>query len=161
MGHWGYPGSQTLFFFKHGHVAYQIDGDDEQNKMQVTFSSLGQTGDLGAKSKGQISLKCQFQRFSYQTLFVFSQIKDRKNIEQNLHSVAKVMPRVGLRGAGGVKNFSVGICDGAPSTAHSCLFFLVDKGREDPNTTISRSTSARQQTPFKWHLAGGPMVAQH
>ena len=24
---------------KHGHVAYQIDGDDEQNKMQVTFSS--------------------------------------------------------------------------------------------------------------------------
>ena len=24
--------------FKHGHVAYQIDGDDRQNKMQVTFS---------------------------------------------------------------------------------------------------------------------------
>ena len=23
--------------FKHGHVAYQIDGDDEQNRMQVTF----------------------------------------------------------------------------------------------------------------------------
>ena len=34
--HLGYPGGQT-FFFKHGHVAYQIDGDDEQNKMQVTF----------------------------------------------------------------------------------------------------------------------------
>ena len=28
-----------LFFFKPCHVAYQIDGDDEQNKMQVTFSS--------------------------------------------------------------------------------------------------------------------------
>ena len=27
------------FFFKHVHVAYQIDGDYEQNKMQVTFSS--------------------------------------------------------------------------------------------------------------------------
>ena len=27
------------FFFKHGHVAYQINGDDKQNKMQVTFSS--------------------------------------------------------------------------------------------------------------------------
>ena len=27
------------FFFKHGHVAYQIDGDDEQNKMQVKFLS--------------------------------------------------------------------------------------------------------------------------
>ena len=25
--------------FKHGNVAYQIDGDDEQNKMQVKFSS--------------------------------------------------------------------------------------------------------------------------
>ena len=27
------------FFFKHGHVEYQIDGDDNQNRMQVTFSS--------------------------------------------------------------------------------------------------------------------------
>ena len=25
-------------FFKHGHVTYQIGGDDEQNRMQVTFS---------------------------------------------------------------------------------------------------------------------------
>ena len=39
LGHWGYPGGQTIFFFKHGHVAYQIDGDDEQSKMQVTFLS--------------------------------------------------------------------------------------------------------------------------
>ena len=28
-----------FFFFKHSHVAYQIDGDDEQNRMQVKFSS--------------------------------------------------------------------------------------------------------------------------
>ena len=33
------PKGSNDFFFKHGHVAYQIDGDDEQNKMQVTFSS--------------------------------------------------------------------------------------------------------------------------
>ena len=26
-------------FFKHGHVVYQIDGDDEQNRKQVEFSS--------------------------------------------------------------------------------------------------------------------------
>ena len=26
-------------FFKHNHVAYQIDGDGKQNKMQETFSS--------------------------------------------------------------------------------------------------------------------------
>ena len=56
----GTGGAQGVnkFFFKHGHVAYQIDGDDEQNKMQVTFSSRGQTGDLGARSKGQLSLTC-------------------------------------------------------------------------------------------------------
>ena len=39
LGHWGYPEGQTIFFFKHGHVAYQIDGDNEQNKMHITFSS--------------------------------------------------------------------------------------------------------------------------
>ena len=83
VGLWGTGGTQGVkqFFFKHGHVAYQIHGDDEQNKMQVTFSFLGQTGDLGARSKGQILLTCQFQRFLYQTLCVFSQIKDRKHIE--------------------------------------------------------------------------------
>ena len=53
------------------------------------------------------------------SLCVFSQIKDRKHIEQNFHSVAMVMPRAGTCGCWGVKNFSVGICDGAPSTAHS------------------------------------------
>ena len=36
----GCPGGvKNFFFFKHGHVAYQIDGDDEHNKMQVKFSS--------------------------------------------------------------------------------------------------------------------------
>ena len=37
LGRWGCPGGQKSFFFKHGHVAYQIEGDDEQNKMQVNF----------------------------------------------------------------------------------------------------------------------------
>ena len=37
FGHWGSRGGS--FFFKHGHVAYQIDGDDKQNRMQVKFSS--------------------------------------------------------------------------------------------------------------------------
>ena len=39
LGRWGFPGSQKKFFFKHGHVAYQIDGDEEQNRMQVKFLS--------------------------------------------------------------------------------------------------------------------------
>ena len=37
LGALGVPRGQ--FFFKHGHVAYQIDGDDKQNRMQVKFSS--------------------------------------------------------------------------------------------------------------------------
>ena len=39
---WGAGGAQVvkiLFFFKHGNVAYQIDEDDEQNRMQVKFLS--------------------------------------------------------------------------------------------------------------------------
>ena len=41
VGLCGTGGTQRVkhFFFKHGHVAYQIDGDEEQNKMQVTISS--------------------------------------------------------------------------------------------------------------------------
>ena len=41
VGLWGTGGTQGVKrnFLKHGRVAYQIDGDDEQNKMQVTFSS--------------------------------------------------------------------------------------------------------------------------
>ena len=29
----------SIFNFNHGHVAYQIDGDNEENRMQVNFSS--------------------------------------------------------------------------------------------------------------------------
>ena len=36
---WGVGVPKGVKKFKHGHVAYQIDGDDEQNRMQVKFSS--------------------------------------------------------------------------------------------------------------------------
>ena len=41
VGLWGtgVPRGSNIVFFKHGHVAYQIDGNGEQHKMQVTFSS--------------------------------------------------------------------------------------------------------------------------
>ena len=41
MGLWGAGVAQGVetFFLKHGHVAYQIGMDDEQNRMQVKFSS--------------------------------------------------------------------------------------------------------------------------
>ena len=37
LEHWGTKG--VIKNFKHGHVAYQIDEDGKQNRMQVTFSS--------------------------------------------------------------------------------------------------------------------------
>ena len=40
VGLWGAGGARgSIFFFKHGHVADHIDGDDKQNRMQVKFSS--------------------------------------------------------------------------------------------------------------------------
>ena len=42
------PGGQK---FKYGQVAYQIEGDDKQNRMQVKFLPQGQTGELGGEVK--------------------------------------------------------------------------------------------------------------
>ena len=39
FGALGVPRGSKKIFFKHDHVVYQIDGDDEQNRMQVVFSS--------------------------------------------------------------------------------------------------------------------------
>ena len=38
LGVLGCPGGHFIFF-KQGHVAYQIDADDKQNRMQVKFLS--------------------------------------------------------------------------------------------------------------------------
>ena len=38
LGALGVPRGSRKKIFKHGHVAYQIEGDDEQNRMQVKFS---------------------------------------------------------------------------------------------------------------------------
>ena len=35
----GSQGGQKFIFFKHGHLAYQIDRNDQQNRMQIKFSS--------------------------------------------------------------------------------------------------------------------------
>ena len=57
------------------------------------------------RSKGQTLLNFGYHvnfDFLYQTLRVFSQIKDRKHIEQNFHSVAGVVPQGWDFGALGV-----------------------------------------------------------
>ena len=82
---------------------------------------------------------------------MFSQIKDRKHIEQNFQSVAKVLPLVGTAGAGGVKNFSVGICDGAPSTARSSLNLFLIIFSWPPSSKICPSTCVvRYLKMFYW-----------
>ena len=47
------------------------------------------------------------------------------------------------------------------SNFHIFFLFLVDKGREDPNTTISGPTSDGSETPFKWRFAGVPMMVHY
>ena len=49
---------KQFFFFKHGHVAYQIDGNDEWNKMQVKFSSYGQTGEISLNFGYHVNFNC-------------------------------------------------------------------------------------------------------
>ena len=39
FGALGVPSWSKKAIFKHGHVAYQIDEDDEQNRIQVNFLS--------------------------------------------------------------------------------------------------------------------------
>ena len=57
---------------------------------------------------------------------MFSQIKDRKHIEHNFHSVPGVMPQGWNLGVlMWAKNFSVGISDGAPSTSVLVDFVIV------------------------------------
>ena len=36
----GVPRGTIDFFFEHGHLAYQIDGDDKQDRMKVIFWTL-------------------------------------------------------------------------------------------------------------------------
>ena len=58
LGRWGAQVGQKKF--EHGHVAYQIDGDDEQNRLQVKFSSRVKLVTSRVRSKGQILLNLDY-----------------------------------------------------------------------------------------------------
>ena len=60
-------------------------------------------------------------RFLFQTLCAFLQIKDRKHIEQNFHSVAGVYPRSGTWGCWVGQKLKGGDLRWGPLTAHSSL----------------------------------------
>ena len=96
LGCRGFPGGRKLFFSKHGHVAYQIDGDDKQNRMQVFFHPMVTLVTLGWGQKVKyhwISASMSIIKLFYQTLCACLQIEDRKRIGQNFHTVAGVMPQ--------------------------------------------------------------------
>ena len=38
------------------------------------------------------------------------------------------------------------------------MFFLVDEGREDQNTTLGGPSSARQRNAFRWRADNGPTL---
>ena len=60
----------------------------------------------------------------YQTLCVFSQIKDRKHIEQNFHSVAKVAPGRDFGVLGESKTLALGFAM-APNRLRPLVLFVV------------------------------------
>ena len=92
-----------------------------QKKIQTWSCGISnRRGEVKRSNIIKFRLPCQFLGFLYQFLCAFLQIKYCKHIEQNFDSVAGVMTQgFGLGRAGWIKNFSVGIRDGTPSTAHS------------------------------------------
>ena len=54
---------------------------------------LGPWGGVKKSNIFYFQLQSQFQRFLYQTLCVFSQMKDTKHIRRDFHSVGCVMPK--------------------------------------------------------------------
>ena len=84
-----------------------MDGDDEQNRVQVKFLSEGQTGDLGMRSKGQISLNfgyhVNFKDFIPNFVNVLT--NERYKLFQTGFSFCHLghAPGVGLSGAGGAQ----------------------------------------------------------
>ena len=97
--------SRSFFFLKHCHVAYQIAGDNVHNRMQVKFSSYGQTGDLGVRSKGQISVISV--TISISKIFIPNLICVLTNERYKTYHQTEFLfcrlshaPEAGLRGAG-------------------------------------------------------------
>ena len=109
-------GGQKFNFTEHGHVAYQVKEEDDKNRIQVNFLPTWQTGDFWVGSKDQISLNSITKSIS--KIFIPNFVcvltnKRYKNIERYFHSVAVFMPQGWDLGVLGVKNLSMGICNGA------------------------------------------------
>ena len=71
----------------------------------------------------KFQLKSQFQRFLYQTLCVFSQIKDKKQVKRNFHSIAWFMPQGGTLGRWG--------CPGGHFFSNMVMWHIKLTGRQN------------------------------
>ena len=103
----GVPRWSKFIFFNHGHVAYQIEEDDKQNRMQVNFYPRVKLLTLGWGQRSntiKFRLPCQCQRFLYQTLCVFVTNARYKTYQMGF-SFCRLghAPGVGLRGTGGAQ----------------------------------------------------------
>ena len=91
-GHGGDQGVKSFFFFQTWScgISNWRGWPAEQNASKI-FNLRSNWWPWGEVKKSNIikfQLPCQFQRFLYQTLCVFSQMKDTKHIRQYNHSVA-------------------------------------------------------------------------
>ena len=75
----------------------------EQNasKILILGSNWWPWGEVKRSNIIKFWLTCQFHRFLYQTLCVFSQMKDTKHIRRGFHSVTLVMSQSGTLGRWG------------------------------------------------------------
>ena len=95
LGHWGCPGVKKIFFQTWSCGISNWQGwQAEQNASNIFIlgSNWWPWGEVKRSNVINMSIS---KIFIPNSLCVFSQIKGRKRIEQNFHSVARVMPRGG------------------------------------------------------------------
>ena len=107
---WGVEWSKKIFFPKFNQI-WCVSNLHQWHMQRHNFFGPHPLGPWGGAKRSNIiksQSQNQFQRFSNQTLCVFSQLKDIKHIRRDFHSVAWVMPQgwdLGYRGGWGYKNF--------------------------------------------------------
>ena len=120
-GRWGCTGVKTLFFLTWPCGISNWQGWWVEDNASKNFT-LGQTGDLGVKSKGVISITKSISKIFIPNIVCVLTNKIYKTYGGKFSFLGLCRdPGVGLEE---VKNLSVGICDGASSTAHSSFDFL-------------------------------------
>ena len=125
LGHWGCPGGQKKIFqtWSCG-ISNRWGWQAEQNASNI-FILGSNWWPWGEVKRSNIINMSITKIFIPNSLCVFSQIKDRKHIEQNFHSVARVMPRGGTCGCWGESNILAWGFVMAPHRLRTLVFGLL------------------------------------